>query len=131
LAPIVVGVRFDGRLPEGATATDLVLAITEMLRAHGVVSKFVEFYGPGLHTLTVADRATISNMSPEYGATEGIFPIDVQTLTYLRSTGRDDAHVDLVEAYARAQGLFHEPDAPDPVYSELLTFDLASVEPSL
>ncbi|MCA1830991.1 MAG: aconitate hydratase AcnA, partial [Actinobacteria bacterium] len=131
LAPIVVGVRLDGRMPEGATATDLVLAITEMLRAHGVVSKFVEFYGPGLHTLTVADRATIANMSPEYGATEGIFPIDAQTLTYLRNTGRDEAHVQVVEAYAKAQGLFHEPDAPDPEYSELLTFDLGSLEPSL
>ncbi len=131
LAPIVVGVRLDGRMPEGCTATDFVLAVTEMLRQHGVVAKFVEFYGPGLHTLTVADRATISNMSPEYGATEGIFPIDEQTITYLRASGRDDAHVELVEAYAREQGLFHEPDAPDPVYSELLTFDLGSLEPSL
>jgi aconitate hydratase len=131
LAPIVVGVRLDGRMPEGCTATDFVLAVTEMLRQHGVVAKFVEFYGPGLHTLTVADRATISNMSPEYGATEGIFPIDDQTITYLRASGRDDAHVELVEAYAREQGLFHEPDAPDPVYSELLTFDLGTLEPSL
>jgi aconitate hydratase len=131
LAPVVVGVRLDGRMPEGCTATDFVLAVTEMLRSHGVVGKFVEFYGPGLHTLTVADRATISNMSPEYGATEGIFPIDAQTLTYLRSSGRDETHVDMVEGYAREQGLFHEPDAPDPEYSELLTFDLGSLEPSL
>ncbi len=131
LAPLVVGVRLDGRLPEGATATDLVLAITELLRKHGVVAKFVEFYGPGLHTLTVADRATISNMSPEYGATEGIFPVDAQTIAYLQSTGRDESHVALVEAYAKTQGLFHEPDAPDPEYTELLTFDLGSVEPSL
>jgi len=131
LAPIVVGVRLEGAMPEGSTATDFVLAITEMLRQHGVVGKFVEFYGPGLHTLTVADRATISNMSPEYGATEGIFPIDAQTIAYLRNSGRDEAHVELVESYARAQGLFHEPDAPDPTYSELLTFDLGSVEPSL
>src|SRR5438552_4940508 len=100
LAPIVVGVRIDGHMPEGATATDLVLAITELLRTHGVVGKFVEFYGPGLHTLTVADRATISNMSPEYGATEGIFPIGAQTLTYLRASGREAAHIDLVERYA-------------------------------
>jgi len=131
LAPIVVGVRLDGRMPEGVTATDFVLAVTEMLRQHGVVGKFVEFYGPGLETLTVADRATISNMSPEYGATEGIFPIDTQTITYLRNSGRDEAHVQLVERYAKAQGLFHEAGAPDPVYSELLTFDLGSLEPSL
>jgi len=131
LVPTVVGVRLDGAMPEGSTATDLVLAITELLRAYGVVGKFVEFYGPGLESLTVADRATISNMSPEYGATEGIFPIDAQTITYLRNTGREEGHVDLVERYARAQGLFHEPNAPDPVFNEHLTFDLASLEPSL
>ncbi len=131
LVPTVVGVRIDGAMPEGSTATDLVLSITELLRTHGVVGKFVEFYGPGLQALSVADRATISNMSPEYGATEGIFPIDAQTIAYLRNTGREDAHVDLVERYARAQGMFHEPDAPDPVYSETLTFDLDSLEPSL
>lgn len=131
LVPTVVGVRLEGSMPEGSTATDLVLAITEMLRAHGVVGKFVEFYGPGLPGLSVSDRATISNMSPEYGATEGIFPIDAQTISYLRNTGREDAHVDLVEQYAKAQGLYHEPDMPDPVYNETLSFDLGSLEPSL
>jgi aconitate hydratase len=131
VVPTIVGVRLDGRMPEGATATDLVLTITELLRAHGVVGKFVEFHGPGLASLTVADRATISNMSPEYGATEGIFPIDAQTITYLRSSGRDDAHIELVERYARAQGLFFEKETPQPVYNESLSFDLGSIEPSL
>ncbi|MGH2758484.1 MAG: aconitate hydratase, partial [Actinomycetota bacterium] len=131
LVPTVVGVRLEGAMPDGSTATDLVLAITELLRSHGVVGKFVEFHGPGLGSLTVADRATISNMSPEYGATEGIFPIDDQTIAYLRNTGRDDAHVDLVERYARAQGLFHDPAANDPVYNETLSFDLSTLEPSL
>ncbi len=131
LVPTIVGVGLTGRMPEGVTATDLVLTITELLRAHGVVGKFVEFQGPGLASLTVADRATISNMSPEYGATEGIFPIDAQTIAYLRSSGRDETHVDLIERYARAQGLFLEEDAPQPVYNESLTFDLGSLEPSL
>jgi aconitate hydratase len=129
--PVVVGVKLTGEMPEGVTATDLVLALTEMLRRHGVVSKFVEFYGPGLASLTVADRATISNMSPEYGATEGIFPVDEQTLRYLRASGRDDAHIDLVERYCKEQGLFHEADGPEPSYSENLEFDLGSLEPSL
>ncbi len=131
LVPTVVGVRLEGALPEGSTATDLVLAITELLRNHGVVGKFVEFFGPGLPSLTVADRATISNMSPEYGATEGIFPVDAQTITYMRNSGRDEARIELVEAYTKAQGLFHETEAPEPVYSELLTFDLNSLRPSL
>ncbi len=131
LVPTVVGVRLEGAMPEGCTATDLVLAITELLRSHGVVGKFVEFFGPGLASLAVADRATISNMSPEYGATEGIFPIDAQTIAYLTSTGRDAAHVDLVERYAREQGLYHEPDGPEAVYNETLSFDLSSLEPSL
>jgi len=131
LTPIVVGVRLDGELPSGATATDLVLTLTELLRAHGVVGKFVEFYGDGLASLAVPDRATISNMSPEYGATEGIFGVDDQSLAYLRATGRDPDLVDLVDRYAKAQGLFREQGAPDPTYSESLAFDLGSVEPSL
>src|SRR5439155_18523786 len=104
LVPDVVGVRLSGRLPEGATATDLVLALTQLLRAHGVVGRFVEFVGPGLQALTVPDRATVANMSPEYGATEGFFPVDDQVLAYLRGTGRD-AVVDLVERYTKTQGL--------------------------
>ena len=117
LIPEVIGFRLVDRLPEGATATDLVLTITEQLRKLGVVGKFVEFFGPGLEFLTIADRATLGNMSPEYGATIAIFPIDDMTLDYLRLTGRDDAHVQLVEAYAKAQGLFRTDDSPDPVYT--------------
>jgi aconitate hydratase len=131
LTPVVVGVRLDGELPSGATATDLVLALTELLRKHGVVGKFVEFHGDGLGSLPVPDRATISNMSPEYGATEGIFPVDDQTLAYLRSTGRDPDLVDLVERYAKTQGLFREQGAVEPAYSESIVFDLGTVEPSL
>jgi aconitate hydratase len=132
LPPVVVGVRLDGSMPQGVTATDLVLAITELLRSHGVVSKFVEFYGPGLASLTVADRATISNMSPEYGATEGIFPVDAQTLAYLRSTGRPDDLVDLVERYTKAQHLFHgDGSDAEPDYDEQLVFDLDSLVPSM
>ena len=131
LIPLVVGVKLTGRLREGATATDLVLTITEMLRKHGVVGKFVEYFGPGLRDLPLADRATIANMSPEYGATCGIFPIDKETLKYLRLTGRSEEQVALVEAYAREQGLFHEEKTPEAEYSELLTLDLATVEPSL
>ena len=131
LIPKVVGFRLSGRMLEGATATDLVLTITEKLRKHGVVGKFVEFYGPGLAHLTIADRATLGNMSPEYGATIAVFPIDEMTLDYLRLTGRDRARVDLVEAYAKAQGLFRTADAPDPVYTETIELDLATVEPSL
>src|SRR5713101_4562166 len=131
LIPQVVGVKLTGRLREGATATDLVLTITEMLRKHGVVGKFVEYFGPGLQELPLADRATIGNMSPEYGATCGIFPIDHETLTYLRLTGRSEGQIALVEAYSRAQGLFHDKDTAEAEYSELLALDLASVEPSL
>jgi aconitate hydratase len=131
LIPPVVGTRLTGTLPEGTTATDLVLTVTELLRKHGVVGKFVEFYGPGLAHLTIADRATLGNMCPEYGATVAIFPIDEMTLDYLRLTGRDPAHVQLVEDYARAQGLFRTADTPDPIYSETLTLDLSTVVPSL
>jgi len=131
LIPQVVGVKLTGKLHEGATATDLVLTITEMLRKHGVVGKFVEYFGPGLQELPLADRATIGNMSPEYGATCGIFPIDKETLAYLRLTGRSDEQIALVEAYAREQGLFHDEKTPEAEYSELLSLDLATVEPSL
>src|SRR5437016_2923079 len=131
LIPQVVGFRLTGRLAEGATATDLVLTVTEMLRKKGVVGKFVEFYGPGIATLPLADRATIGNMAPEYGATVGIFPVDQETLRYLEFTGRTPEQVALVAAYMKAQGLFHSPDAPEPVYSDTLALDLATVEPSL
>ena len=131
LIPSVVGYRLTGRLPEGATATDLVLTITETLRKKGVVGKFVEFYGPGLAHLTIADRVTLGNMCPEYGATVAIFPIDEMTLEYLRLTGRDEKQIALVEAYARAQGMFRTDDTPDAVYTETMELDLATVEPSL
>ena len=131
LIPLVVGVKLTGRLREGATATDLVLTITEMLRKHGVVGKFVEYFGPGLRDLPLADRATIANMSPEYGATCGIFPIDKESLRYLKLTGRSDEQIALVEAYAREQGLFHDANTPSAEYSELLSLDLSTVEPSL
>jgi len=131
LIPQVVGFRLDGTLREGATATDLVLRITEMLRAHGVVGKFVEFFGDGLGDLPIADRATIANMAPEYGATCGIFPIDEETLRYLELTGRPAERITLVEAYARAQGLFRVDGAAPAEYSELLELDLGSIEPSL
>ncbi len=131
LIPEVVGFRLVERLPEGATATDLVLTITERLRKAGVVGKFVEFYGPGLEFLTIADRATLGNMSPEYGATIAICPIDEMTLDYLRLTGRDEAHVQLVEAYTKDQGLFRRAEAPDPAYTSTLELDLSTVEPSL
>ncbi len=131
LVPQVVGFRFDGRLPPGATATDLVLTVTQKLREHGVVGKFVEFFGPGLANLSLADRATIANMSPEYGATCGIFPVDEETLSYLRFTGRKAEHVALVEAYARAQGLFHEATSPPATYTDTLSLDLQTVVPSL
>ena len=131
LIPEVVGVRLTGRLAEGTTATDLVLTITQMLRKKGVVGKFVEFCGPGLDHLPLADRATIANMAPEYGATCGFFPIDRLTIEYLLLTGRDPARIELVEAYARAQGLWRDPDSPDPVFTDLLELDLSSVEPSL
>jgi aconitate hydratase len=131
LIPPVLGFRLTGAMLEGATATDLVLTITERLRKHGVVGKFVEFFGPGLEHLTIADRATLGNMCPEYGATIAIFPIDAMTLDYLRLTGRDEAAVELVESYAKAQGLFRLPGDPDPVYSETIELDLTCVEPSL
>ena len=131
LIPQVVGFRLSGELPEGATATDLVLVVTEMLRRHGVVGKFVEFYGPGLAALPLADRATIANMAPEYGATCGIFPVDDVALEYLRFTGRPAAQVALVEAYMKEQGLFHSAASPEPAYSESLRLDLSSVQPSL
>ena len=129
--PIVVGFRLDGEMPSGATATDLVLYVTEMLRAHGVVGKFVEFHGPGLSRLGLADRATISNMSPEFGATATLFPIDDETLRYLRMTGRPDETVARVEAYAKAQGLFRTDDSPEPIFNESLSLDLSTVVPSL
>ncbi len=131
LIPQVVGVKLTGRLREGATATDLVLTITEILRKHGVVGKFVEYFGPGLKDLPLADRATIGNMSPEYGATCGIFPIDRETLNYLRLTGRSEEQIALVEAYSREQGLFHDENTPEAEYSELMALDLDAVEPSL
>ena len=131
LIPEVVGFRLVDRLPEGATATDLVLTITERLRKLGVVGKFVEFYGPGLEFLTIADRATLGNMSPEYGATIAICPIDDMTLDYLRLTGRDDSHVRIVETYAKAQGLYRTAQSPDPVYTQTIELDLSTVEPSL
>src|SRR6478752_4598949 len=130
LIPRVVGFKLNGDLPEGATATDLVLTITEMLREHGVVGKFVEFYGPGVSALPLANRATIGNMSPEFGSTIAVFPIDAETVKYLKLTGRDEAQVALVEAYAKEQGLWHDPDA-EPRFSEKLELDMATVVPSL
>ena len=131
LLPQVVGFRLTGKLNEGTTATDLVLTVTEALRKLGVVGKFVEFYGPGISELPLADRATIANMAPEYGATCGIFPVDHETLNYLRLTGRKESHIALVEAYMRAQGLFHTPDAPEATYSATMSLDLSTVEPSV
>jgi aconitate hydratase len=131
LVPQVVGFKLSGKLREGTTATDLVLTVTEMLRKHGVVGKFVEFYGAGISELSLADRATIGNMAPEYGATCGIFPVDAETLRYLKLTGRSDEHIALVEAYYKAQGLFHTPDATEAKYSATLSLDLATVEPSV
>jgi aconitate hydratase len=131
LIPQVVGFRLSGALPAGATATDLVLTVTQMLRKKGVVGKFVEFYGPGISALSLPDRATIANMAPEYGATIGFFPVDVQTLNYLRFTGRSPAQVALVEAYCKDQGLFHAADMPEPVFSDTLSLELSTVEPSL
>ena len=131
LAPEVVGVRLSGALSRSVTATDLVLTITQMLRERGVVGRFVEFFGPGLSAMNLTDRATIANMAPEYGATCGFFPVDAETLAYLRATGRPEAHVDLVERYCKAQGLFRTDDTPDPAFSETLALDLSSVEASL
>ncbi|MBB3948976.1 aconitate hydratase AcnA [Aureimonas jatrophae] len=131
LIPEVIGFRVDGRLPEGTTATDLVLTVTQMLRKKGVVGKFVEFYGPGLANLTLEDQATIANMAPEYGATCGFFPIDKDTLGYLDATGRDKHRIALVEAYAKAQGMFYEAGAAEPVFTDTLELDLSTVVPSL
>ena len=131
LIPQVVGFKLTGKLPEGATATDLVLTVTQMLRKHGVVGKFVEFFGDGLDHLPLADRATIANMAPEYGATCGIFPVDEESLNYLRLSGRDEAQIALVKAYAQAQGLWRTPGAPDAEYSAVLGLDMAEVLPSL
>ena len=131
LIPDVIGFRLTGRLPEGATATDLVLTVTQMLRRKGVVGKFVEFYGPGLDGMSLADRATIANMAPEYGATCGFFPVDQVTLDYLHLTGRDEARIALVEAYCRQQGLWRETAAPDPVFTDTLELDMDTVQPSL
>jgi aconitate hydratase len=131
LIPPVLGVRLTSRLPEGTTATDLVLTVTERLRKHGVVGKFVEFYGPGLEYLTLADRATLGNMCPEYGATIAVFPIDAMTIDYLRLSGRDAERIELVETYARAQGLYRDKHSADPVYTETIDVDLSAIEPSL
>src|SRR5690606_35686972 len=131
LVPDVVGFKLTGQLPEGATGTDLVLRVTQMLRERGVVGKFVEFYGTGLSNLPLAVRATIANMSPEYGATCGFFPVDEQTLRYLRFTGRDDALVDLVSEYCIAQGLFRTDDTPDPQFSDTLELDRGEVQPAI
>lgn len=131
LTPEVIGVRLTGAMPEGTTATDLVLVVTELLRQKGVVGKFVEFFGPGLSSMTLADRATIANMCPEYGATVGYFPVDDETLNYLRNTGRPDELVDLVEKYTKAQGLFRTDDMPEPQFTDVVALDLGSVQPSL
>ena len=131
LMPEVVGFKLTGRLPEGATATDLVLTVTETLRKYGVVGRFVEFFGPGLSALSIPDRATIANMAPEYGATMGFFPVDAETLRYLRRTGRDEALVETVERYCRAQGLFRTDETPDPEFLDVLHLDLSTIEPSM
>jgi aconitate hydratase len=131
LIPEVIGFKFTGKLPPGATATDLVLTCTEMLRKKKVVGKFVEYYGPGLASLPLADRATIANMAPEYGATMGFFPVDAETLKYLRLSGRDEHHVKLVEAYCRAQGIFRDATTPDPVFTDTIELDLSTVVPSM
>jgi aconitate hydratase len=131
LIPEVIGVKLTGKLLEGITATDLVLAVTHLLRKRGVVGKFVEFFGPGLHDLSIADRATIGNMAPEYGATCGFFPIDTMTLDYLRLSGRDEQTIALVEAYAKIQGLWHDAEKPDPVYTDVVELDLSTIRPCL
>src|SRR4051812_15161965 len=131
LLPEVIGVKLTGKLKEGITATDLVLTVTQILRKRGVVGKFVEFFGPGLGSLSLADRATIGNMAPEYGATCGFFPVDDDTIKYLKDTNRSDAQVALVDAYAKAQGMFRTKNTPDPVFTDVLKLELASIEPSL
>ena len=130
LIPQVVGLKLTGELREGATATDLVLTVAELLRRTRVVGKFVEFYGPGVANVPLANRATIGNMSPEYGSTCAIFPVDAETLTYLRLTGRPERQIRLVEAYAKEQGLWHDPEH-EPDYSQTIELDLATVEPSI
>lgn len=131
LIPDVVGFRLTGSLPEGATATDLVLKVTQMLRKHGVVGKFVEYFGPGLDAMSLPDRATLANMAPEYGATCGFFPVDDETLNYLRRTGRTEAEVELVEAYYKAQGMFRTNESTEPEFTSVVELDLSTVEPSL
>src|SRR5690606_14958622 len=131
LTPEVIGFKLTGHLPEGATATDLVLTVTEKLRDHGVVGKFVEFYGPAVRTISLPDRATIGNLSPDSGATMGFFPVDEETLRYMRRTGRPEELVSMVEEYTKAQGLFYSADTPDPEYTELMELDLGDVQPSL
>ena len=131
LLPQVLGFKLTGELREGATATDLVLRVTEMLRERGVVSKFVEFFGPGLAGLGLADRATIGNMSPEFGSTCAIFPPDQETLRYLEFTGRPTEQIELVDAYTREQGVFHSEDSEEPTFSDTLELDLSDVEPSI
>ena len=131
LLPEVIGVRLNGKLKEGVTATDLVLTVTQMLRKRGVVGKFVEYFGPGLANLTIADRATLGNMAPEYGATCGFFPIDDDTIRYLRDTGRSADRVALVIAYAKAQGMYRTKSTPDPIFTDVLKLELSSIEPSL
>src|SRR6201988_5320082 len=131
LLPEVIGVRLNGKLKEGVTATDLVLTVTQMLRKRGVVGKFVEYFGPGLAGLTIADRATLGNMSPEYGATCGFFPIDDDTMQYLSDTNRPPARLELVKAYAQAQGLYRTKTTPDPIFTDVLKLELSSIEPSL
>jgi aconitate hydratase len=131
LMPEVIGFKLTGRLPEGATATDLVLVVTQLLRERGVVGKFVEFYGSGLSSMSLPDRATLANMAPEYGATVGFFPVDAETLAYMRRTGRDEETVQLIEAYCKEQGLFRTDDTPDPVFNDSLELDLSTVEPSM
>src|SRR3546814_7103772 len=127
LIPEVVGFRLSGTLKEGITATDLVLTVTQMLRAKGVVGRFVEFYGPGLDALTLADRATIANMAPEYGATCGFFPIDPATINYLRLTGRSEERIALVEAYAKAPGMWRDATSTEPVFTDPLELDISSL----
>src|SRR5262249_21745049 len=131
LTPEVIGVKLSGKLKDGATATDLALVVTQMLRKRGVVDKFIEFFGTGLSQILVPDRATIANMAPEYGATIGFFPVDAESLAYLRRTGRTDEEVNPVERYTKEQGLFRTDDTPDAEYTDVLHLDLGSIEPSV
>src|SRR5438445_13175151 len=131
LVPQVVGFKLTGALPERATATDLVLTVTQILRSTGVVGKFVEYFGEGLAALPLADRATIGNMSPEYGATCGFFPVDERTIDYLKLTGRDEQQIALVRAYAQEQGLWRDASSPEPLFTDTLELDMSTIEPSL